>query len=54
VWTLPSKQRTAVLLRYGADLGYRDIARALGSSEQAARKSASDGIKALRKRWNDD
>ena len=34
---LPPKERAAVVLRYGYDLEYADIAFALGSSEEAAR-----------------
>jgi len=45
---LPPKQRHAVVLRYLADLAYADVAAALGSTEAAARRSAADGIGALR------
>ena len=48
---LPARQRSAVLLRYAADLAYREIGEALGSSEDAARKAAADGIAKLRKEW---
>jgi RNA polymerase sigma factor (sigma-70 family) len=47
---LPAKERAAVVLRYGYDLAYGDIAAALGSSEEAARQAASAGIRRLRKR----
>lgn len=45
---LPPKQRQAVVLRYLADLAYADVASALGSTQAAARRSAADGIAALR------
>jgi RNA polymerase sigma factor (sigma-70 family) len=45
---LPFKQRRAVVYRYLADLSYAEIAVLLGSSEAAARRSASDGIAKLR------
>ena len=47
---LPPAERTAVVLRYGYDLSYADIAAALGSSEDAARQAASSGVRRLRKR----
>jgi RNA polymerase sigma factor (sigma-70 family) len=48
---LPFKQRAAVAYRYLADLSYPDIAGLLGSSEAAARRSAADGIAALRQTY---
>jgi RNA polymerase sigma factor (sigma-70 family) len=45
---LPPKQRAAVALRYVADLRYRDVARALDCSEEAARRSVHEGLKGLR------
>jgi RNA polymerase sigma factor (sigma-70 family) len=47
---LPPKERTAVVLRYGFDLPYDEIAAALGSSEDAARQAASSGVRRLRER----
>ncbi len=47
---LPSTERTAVVLRYGYDLTYTDIAVALGSSEAAARQAASSGVRRLRRK----
>jgi RNA polymerase sigma factor (sigma-70 family) len=47
---LPPKERAAVVLRYGYDLGYDQIAAALGSSEDAARQAASTGVRRLRRR----
>ena len=46
---LPEKERAAVFLRYGYDLAYADIGRALGSTEEAARQAASSGVRRLRK-----
>jgi RNA polymerase sigma factor (sigma-70 family) len=45
---LPPKQRAAVLLRFVGDLSHRDIARALGCSEDAARRSTFEGLRRLR------
>jgi RNA polymerase sigma factor (sigma-70 family) len=47
---LPATERAAVVLRYGYDLPYEDIAAALGSSEEAARQAASAGVRRLRRR----
>jgi RNA polymerase sigma factor (sigma-70 family) len=46
---LPPKERAAVVLRYGDDLGYDEIGVALGSTEAAARQAASAGVRRLRK-----
>jgi RNA polymerase sigma factor (sigma-70 family) len=51
VHELPPKQRGAVLLRFVGDLSHREIAVALGSSEEAARRSLADGLTKLRKEW---
>ncbi len=48
---LPAKQRGAVLLRFVGDLSHREIATALGSSEEAARRALADGLAKLRKEW---
>jgi RNA polymerase sigma factor (sigma-70 family) len=48
---LPTKQRHAVTYHYVADLAYADVATIMGTSEAAARRSAADGIKALRLRY---
>ena len=48
---LPPKQRGAVLLRFVGDLSHREIAAALGSSEEAARRSLADGLAKLRTEW---
>ena len=47
---LPDKERAAVVLRYGYDLPYDQIAVALDSSEDAARQAASSGVRRLRRR----
>jgi RNA polymerase sigma factor (sigma-70 family) len=46
---LPPTERAAVVLRYGYDLPYDQIGRALGSSEEAARQAASSGVRRLRR-----
>jgi RNA polymerase sigma factor (sigma-70 family) len=45
---LPEKQRHAVFLRSVADLSYAEVARALGSSQDAARRNVHEGLKRLR------
>jgi RNA polymerase sigma factor (sigma-70 family) len=47
---LPPTERAAVVLRYGYDLDYDDIAGALGSSPDAARQAASAGVRRLRRK----
>jgi RNA polymerase sigma factor (sigma-70 family) len=47
---LPPRERAAVVLRFGYDLSYDQIAAALGSSEDAARQAASTGVRRLRRR----
>ena len=51
VGALPPKQRAALYLRYVADLPHRDVARVLDCSEDAARRSAHEGITTLREVW---
>jgi RNA polymerase sigma factor (sigma-70 family) len=46
---LPDKQRQAVAYHYVADLPYAEVAAVMGISEAAARRNASDGIRALRR-----
>jgi RNA polymerase sigma factor (sigma-70 family) len=48
VGALPPKQRAALLLRFAGDLSHREVAAALGCSEEAARRSAHEGLKRLR------
>jgi RNA polymerase sigma factor (sigma-70 family) len=47
---LPPTERAAVVLRYGYDLDYDQIAAALDSSQDAARQAASAGVRRLRRR----
>ncbi len=53
LWTavdeLPPRQRSAVVLRFVADLPHREIAAAIGCSEEAARRSLHEGLCKLRK-----
>jgi RNA polymerase sigma factor (sigma-70 family) len=49
VRALPPRQRAVLTLRYAADLTHRDIAAVLDVSEEASRRAAADGLKALRK-----
>jgi RNA polymerase sigma factor (sigma-70 family) len=49
VHELPARQRSAILLRYVADLPHRDIATTIGCSEEAARRSLHEGLNKLRK-----
>jgi RNA polymerase sigma factor (sigma-70 family) len=46
---LPERQRSAVVLRFVGDLAHRDIATAIGCSEEAARRSLHEGLSRLRK-----
>lgn len=58
VWQAVAKlseaQRSAVALRYGADLPYAEIAGALECSEAAARRRVADGLKTLRQIIDDE
>ncbi len=47
---LGTKERAAVVLRYGYDLSYDQIAAALDSSPDAARQAASTGVRRIRRR----
>lgn len=53
VRALPPRQREVLTLRYAADLTHAEIARALGCSEEAARRAAADGLKTLREELRD-
>lgn len=53
VRTLPARQREVLTLRYAANLTHAEIAAALGCSEEAARRAASDGLKTLREELRD-
>ncbi|WP_405607830.1 sigma-70 family RNA polymerase sigma factor [Streptomyces sp. NBC_01511] len=48
VKALPEKQRQAVAYHHVAGLPYREVAEIVGGTPEAARRAASDGIKALR------
>ncbi|WNV88225.1 sigma-70 family RNA polymerase sigma factor [Umezawaea sp. Da 62-37] len=52
LWTalarLPDKQRAVVAYHYIAGLPYKDVATITGGTADAARRSAADGVKALR------
>jgi RNA polymerase sigma factor (sigma-70 family) len=45
---LPSKQRTAVALRFIVDASHAEIAQMMGTSEDAARRNVHEGLKRLR------
>jgi len=53
VWSavagLAPRQRAAVALRFIGDLSHREIAAAIGCSEEAARRSLHDGLRTLRR-----
>ena len=51
---LPERQREAVGLRFAADLRYREIARAMDTSEEAARRSVHEGLKKLRQQVREE
>jgi RNA polymerase sigma factor (sigma-70 family) len=48
---LPDKQRTAVFLRFAADLDYAQIGMALECSEPAARQNVRAGLATIREGW---
>jgi RNA polymerase sigma factor (sigma-70 family) len=48
VHELPRKQRAAVLLRFAGDLSHAEVATAMGTSEEAARRNAFEGLRKLR------
>ena len=48
VHALPAKQRAAVLLRFAGDLTHAEVATAMGTSEEAARRNAFEGLRKLR------
>ncbi len=54
VRSLPSKQRTAIALRFLAGSSHAQIAAVMGSSEEAARRNVHEGLKRLRKEYRDD
>ena len=52
VRALPPRQRQAVTLHYVGGLTYAEAAGAMGCSEDAARRSAFEGIRRLRGVWD--
>ena len=48
VRSLPDKQRSAVALRYLADLSHGEIAEVMGTSAEAARRNVFEGLRRLR------
>jgi len=51
---LPPKQRKAVAYHHLGDLPYAEVAELLGTSVAAARRSAADGIAALRSTYHQE
>lgn len=51
VGQLPTKQRMAIAYHYLAGLPFAEVAEVLGGSPDAARRAASDGMKKLRKHY---
>jgi RNA polymerase sigma factor (sigma-70 family) len=49
---LPPRQRAAVALRYVSDLPYAEMGRVMGCTEEAARRSAFEGVRRLREVWD--
>ncbi len=47
---LPDKQRAAVALRFVADLRYREVAAAMQTTEEAARRNVHEALRKLRER----
>ena len=48
VRALPDKQRTAIALRYLADLSHAEIGEVMGTSTEAARRNVFEGLRRLR------
>ena len=49
VRTLPPRQRAAVVHRFVLDLAYAEIAKRMGTSEEAARQNVHAGLRRLRR-----
>jgi RNA polymerase sigma factor (sigma-70 family) len=45
---LPAKQRAALMLRFAGDLAYQEIAIAMETSAEAARRNVHEGLKRMR------
>ena len=54
VRALPTKQRTAVAMRYELDADYALIAQTMGITKEAARRNVHEGLKRLRREVEDD
>jgi RNA polymerase sigma factor (sigma-70 family) len=54
VKALPAKQRQTVAYHYLAGLPYAEIADIIGGTAEAARRAAADGIRALRRKEEND
>jgi RNA polymerase sigma factor (sigma-70 family) len=58
IWSLvkelPNKQREAIGLRFLGELTHGEIAAAMGTSEEAARRSVFEGLKRLRQDHGED
>jgi RNA polymerase sigma factor (sigma-70 family) len=58
IWSLvkelPRKQREAIGLRFLGELTHGEIAEAMGTSEEAARRSVFEGLRRLRQDHGDD
>ncbi len=52
VRALPPRQRAAVVLHHVGGLPYAEAGAAMGCSEEAARRSAFEGIRRLREVWD--
>jgi DNA-directed RNA polymerase specialized sigma24 family protein len=48
---LPPKQRAAILHRFRTGMSYAQVAEVIGCSEDAARRSAHEGLKRLRRTY---
>jgi len=53
VGELPAKQRRCVAYHHLGGLPYAEVAALVGGSEAAARRAAADGVRALRRTWDD-
>jgi RNA polymerase sigma factor (sigma-70 family) len=51
VKALPDRQREAIAYHYLADLSHREVAAITGSTPEAVRRAASDGIRNLRRTY---
>ncbi|MBV8942124.1 MAG: sigma-70 family RNA polymerase sigma factor [Solirubrobacterales bacterium] len=54
VRSLPSKQRTAIALRFLTGSSHAEIAAVMHTSEEAARRNVHEGLKRLRREYRND